>query len=383
LKAMGVSMETFAAISGQLANSTLKSGEAGTNMRNIMLRLADPTKKARAALKELRVEISKNGKFRDMIDILGDLEKGVKGATQERAAKLLSRIFGARAITGVNILLEKGKKSLEDYRKSLTGVGITSKSMAAIMRQSIGNRLKALASAATEAGFKFLDAFKVNGVNGIESLTNAIRDFNMKPIIDGTKFTVDLFRDLFTAARAIIVILSPLIAGFVAYKAVVIGTSIVTSILQAKIIALTAVQWLYNAALAANPIGLIVAGVVALIAGIVLLILKWDVIKNAFIEGGKAIFNIFSKIFTIIGKAASLAGSFLFSDFFGKDKDITQKSEITNKTEGFDPPNKAEADAQASRFSGVLKFENKPDSVKFTSTTIGAPFLTTEGLGAN
>lgn len=56
----------------------------------------------------------------------------------------------------------------------------------------------------------------------------------------------------------------------------------------------TAATWLFDAALAANPIGLIVIAVAALIAGLTLLIVKWDVVKKGFMDffsgiGGKVL----------------------------------------------------------------------------------------------
>ena len=66
----------------------------------------------------------------------------------------------------------------------------------------------------------------------------------------------------------------------------------VTGVVRAATIAWTAVQWLLNAAMAANPIGLVVLAIVALIAGIVLLwnnceafrtvvLAVWEAIKTA------------------------------------------------------------------------------------------------------
>jgi hypothetical protein len=45
--------------------------------------------------------------------------------------------------------------------------------------------------------------------------------------------------------------------------------------------AAAAAQWLWNAAMAANPIGLIIAGVAALVAGVVLLVKNWDAVTGA------------------------------------------------------------------------------------------------------
>ena len=53
----------------------------------------------------------------------------------------------------------------------------------------------------------------------------------------------------------------------------------------------TAAQWLFNAAVSANPIGLIVIGVAALIGGIVALVSNIDVVIEAFVSFGKAIYE--------------------------------------------------------------------------------------------
>lgn len=62
---------------------------------------------------------------------------------------------------------------------------------------------------------------------------------------------------------------------------------------------ITAVQWLWNAALAANPIGLVIAGIVAFIAIGAILVAKWKPIvawfKNVFGKIGDFISSIFGK----------------------------------------------------------------------------------------
>lgn len=45
--------------------------------------------------------------------------------------------------------------------------------------------------------------------------------------------------------------------------------------------AVTAAQWLWNAAMTANPIGLIIVGIAALIAAIVWLVMNWDKVRAA------------------------------------------------------------------------------------------------------
>lgn len=66
----------------------------------------------------------------------------------------------------------------------------------------------------------------------------------------------------------------------------------------------TAVQWAWNLAMSANPIGLIIIGIAALIAIIVLMIMHWDWVKNV---AGIAWDFIWQKASTAIGGIAGAA----------------------------------------------------------------------------
>lgn len=83
--------------------------------------------------------------------------------------------------------------------------------------------------------------------------------------------------------KAMAIAVGLLAAGFVTYKAVVLGQ-------QAATVIATAAQWAFNAALSANPIGLIITAVAALVAGLVwfftqtevgqkIVTAAWDAIK--------------------------------------------------------------------------------------------------------
>lgn len=71
------------------------------------------------------------------------------------------------------------------------------------------------------------------------------------------------------------------IAVKTAHAASVVAGTVATWASAAASKAAAAAQWLWNAAMAANPIGLIVAGVAALVAGVVLLVRNWDAVTAA------------------------------------------------------------------------------------------------------
>lgn len=201
----GQSLESFSALLGVMANAGKKGSEAGTTLRNIMLRLADPTKEAKKAIKLIGIETSDaEGNFRDIVDILADVEKGTKKMGEVQKTAALSTIFGARAVGGINILLTEGSEKIRAFRGELESAGGASQKMADIMRTSIGNRLKSLSSAAIEFGFKIFTAFEKRGAGAVDKLTEAIRNFDPKPIVEGIELIISATRFLFDGIVAVV-----------------------------------------------------------------------------------------------------------------------------------------------------------------------------------
>ncbi|NCB47772.1 phage tail tape measure protein, partial [bacterium] len=139
----GQSVESFNALAGIMANSGLKGEESGTQLRNIMLRLADPTAEAAAQLKKLGVVTQdQNGNFLDIVDIIASLETGLNGMGTAQRSAALAQIFGARSVTGMNILLKEGSSNIRNFRTGLEGSAGASERMADVMRSSLMNQLK-------------------------------------------------------------------------------------------------------------------------------------------------------------------------------------------------------------------------------------------------
>ena len=102
--------------------------------------------------------------------------------TQQKSAALAT-VFGARSITGMNVLLAAGVDKLKAFTQANIDASGAAKQMAEIMRMSILNKLKALGSALTELSFKFLQGLSKDGKNAIDTLTEAIRGIDVENLI--------------------------------------------------------------------------------------------------------------------------------------------------------------------------------------------------------
>ena len=263
--AAGQSIESFSAIIGTMANAGIKGSESGTSLRNMMLRLADATPEAQKVLNSLGVTTrDEAGNFRDIIDILADFEKGLDGMGTAQRTAALATVFGARSVTGVNILLQTGTKTLREYRGELEASAGSAAKMADAMRKNFTNQIEVLKSTLLEKGLQFVERFAERGSELLEKFTLFIRDVDIEPLVTG-----------FEKLLSVVIGVGKFLKTF---------APVILSVIAAiKILA--AVQTVYNAVLLitnilASPITLIilavVAGIALLTAGVVLMVKHWD-----------------------------------------------------------------------------------------------------------
>lgn len=247
--AAGQSLESFNALAGAMANAGLKGAESGTQLRNIMLKMAKPSAEAGALMKKLGVVTAdSDGNFRDIIDILGDFESGLAGMGTEQRSAALATIFGSRSVTGMNLLLDQGADSLRTYRSELEGSAGAAELMAEVMRGSLGNQIKSLQSAALELGFKFVEAFETQGGTAIKDLTTLIREFDVVPVLNGINKAIEVTTKLIDELKPFLPLMATITGAFLTYKAAMIGVATAQGL-----------------AAASNPIGAIAIAVYALI----------------------------------------------------------------------------------------------------------------------
>lgn len=265
----GASLETFSALAGELANAGIKGSQAGTTLKNMFLTLAAPTAGSAKILKRLGIQTQDaSGDMRDIVDILGDLNGALDGLGTAERSGVLEGIFGKIPIAGVNVLLASGSDRLREYRGELEGASGASSTMASVMRDTLQGRLNSLKSA-------------VEGVKiSIFSMTNG-------PLADAIDKTTEWVR---ANEQLIATNVGEFLAGIISnFENIVkwakrIGIALavfftLSMILKTLVLVMTAV----NLVMAANPIVLIVLGILALIAAVAAAIIWWDELKAAFL----------------------------------------------------------------------------------------------------
>jgi phage-related protein len=110
----------------------------------------------------------------------------------------------------------------------------------------------------------------------------------MKQVNDAMRIAVGVFTSLPGPIQQIIVvtglaiaILGPFLLLINAIKGAMVALELATLAKSAATKIATAAQWLFNAAMSANPIGLVIIAIAAIIAIIVLLVKNWDTVTAA------------------------------------------------------------------------------------------------------
>lgn len=257
----GGKMHEFAAIAGIMANAGIKSTKAGTAIKNMVLRLQAPTAAVSSILAKMNVNIDDGtGKMKSMADILGEMMSNTQDWTQIQRNAAFSTIFGKQAISGSLIAMEAGSKGISEYAMEIKAATNASADMANFMRKSLSGSIDSVKSAFESIALAIGETFRPEINAAVKELTLIARGAkiwfeNNKPLIK-TIFSIALF-----TAKLVIAI-----------KAVTLAFAIWNTAVKVA----TAVQWAWNAAMTANPIGIIIVAIAAMVAGIALAIKHWD-----------------------------------------------------------------------------------------------------------
>lgn len=115
---------------GILADNGIKGSEAGTHLRNMLLKLSSPTEDGATAMKSLGVSVyDAEGKMRAMPDIFGDMSKALGDLTDEQQVQALSDIFNTRDIAAAQALLKTTADRWEELDTSILSASGAAKQM--------------------------------------------------------------------------------------------------------------------------------------------------------------------------------------------------------------------------------------------------------------
>lgn len=175
MNAAGQDIETTTSMLESLANNGLRGSEAGTALAAVMRDMTSKMKDGKIAVGDTSVAVMDSaGNFRDMTDILKDVEGATDGMGDAQKQAALMSTFTSDSIKGLNMLLNTGADQVAGYEESLRNCSGAASDMADTMQDNLQGKLTELSSATEGLGIAAYDYISGPLQDGVELLTDIV-----------------------------------------------------------------------------------------------------------------------------------------------------------------------------------------------------------------
>ncbi|MTC63045.1 phage tail tape measure protein [Providencia alcalifaciens] len=309
---LGVDIETAAVAAGKLGDAGIQGSMAGTSLRAILGRLAEPPKQAAEALTKLGIKTrDAKGNLRELPAILAELDKKTQKMGTAQRAGLFKHIAGEEAFSALSVLVDKsGSGELQNMIAEIKAAKGEAEKVAKTMTDNLDGDLKNLTSAWEDIGIQIFGGADSPLRDITKQVTSLISGFgnwakkNPEIVKTLTMITLGLGAVLAVGGSISLMIaamIAPLAMAKLSLAVLGVKGSGFLSLLINPIKMISSAFMMLGKALLANPIILIITT----IAGLAYLIYKnWDAIAP-FLK------NVWEKVSKIFGEALSAIKTFI------------------------------------------------------------------------
>lgn len=182
------SMEEVSAAIGIMSDSSIEGSQAGTTLRGVFTRLANPSKEAAKAMKKVGFNaFDAKGNMLPLNQIIDNLSKSTKKLTDEQKQQFISQVFGQEAMSGVLALMDAGGDKILKLSKGYKECDGAAKKMATTMQDNTKASIDEAMGALETASINIQTILAPTIKNIASVITNLTNKFNSLPkSIQGT-----------------------------------------------------------------------------------------------------------------------------------------------------------------------------------------------------
>lgn len=284
---LGYSAEDTATAIGLMANAGIKGSQAGTSLRSVMTRLAKPTKESQTAMDALGLSITdSSGKMKPLSEIMNDMRKSFSGLTEEEKASYAAMLGGQEAMSGLLAIVNASDKDFENLSGAINDCNGSAAEMAEVMQDNLAGQLTILKSQMEEL-FISIGEVLMPVIRDIVTWIQGIVD-KLNSMDEGTRNTIITIALLVAALGPVLMIIGNITNG-------IGGLLIVLSKMGPIVMGIGSVFSSVFSFISANPIVLLIAAIVGLVA---LIATKGDEIQGILQKVDDFMQNIFAKDWT-------------------------------------------------------------------------------------
>jgi len=243
MKDLNIDIESGIAVLAAWADQGIKATEAGEKFNIVTRDLQSAYRKNTDEFKKLGIEVFENGAFRNMADIIRDLEVALGPMTVEMKGAALAQLgFADRSVIAIRSLIGLSDK-IEDYETKLRSMGGVTDDIAKKQLQSFENQLGLLKAEITDVAIELGASL----APAVMSLMQEIRDIAVA------------FRELDPETKNLILKIG-LVAAAMGPLLIVVGSLIRTIGILALAINTKLIASLGRLAFMLGPAGIVIAG---------------------------------------------------------------------------------------------------------------------------
>ena len=184
---------------------------AGTKLSAVMAQIVQKMKDGKIAIGDTSVSVKDSqGNFRDLVDIIEDVEHATDGMSETQRAAALSSTFNRTSLSAMNELLAVGSDKIRSYKQELENSSGAAQDMASTMTDNLKGAVTEFQSAAEGLGIAVYDGIKGPltgavdiGTAFVSGLTAAISPAKteLQTFMDEVAHTMEASRESAQAAK--------------------------------------------------------------------------------------------------------------------------------------------------------------------------------------
>ena len=195
--ALGYNIEDLSQAIGLMANSGIKSTQAGTALRSILTRLAKPPKEAAAAMEKYDISMkNSDGSMKSLMEVMENMRDSLRGLPKDEKAAAAAALGGQEAMSGLLSIVNASDTDFKKLASSIKNADGASEKMANTMNDNLKGSvtiagsalegfginvyekmekpLKSAVDTGTEDINRLSEAFTTGGLNGVVEETGEI-----------------------------------------------------------------------------------------------------------------------------------------------------------------------------------------------------------------
>lgn len=235
MHAAGQDVETTTSYLEAMANQGYKGSEAGTALAATMRDITQKMEDGAIKIGETSVAVQDSeGNFRDLTDVMADVESATNGMGDAQKAAALGSTFTADSIKAINMILAEGMDKVSGYEEALRSAGGTSEAMAKTMNDNLSGDMANMNSAFEEMKLQVFDSMEEPLRSGAQYVTSTVIpaltewvpeavDAVTAGVSTFASATAPLFEAVLKNPKIVVEALGSITAGFAAFKTVTAG----------------------------------------------------------------------------------------------------------------------------------------------------------------